>query len=111
VSPKLSATGAASDASPSIPGYCIFRLCRWGSSGSPRTLLSIGDAEWWISGFPRISRLPAVPSAFLRVASLPRLRLGQWCLPALARTLHPRLSCVRIPGCPRFMRPLAVPRM
>jgi len=36
--------------------------CRWETSGSPRTFLSIGVADWWISGFPRISRLPAVPS-------------------------------------------------
>ena len=111
VSPKLSSTKSASDASPGIPRYCIFRLCRWGTSGSPRTFLSIGDADWWISGFPRVTHLPAFPSPLPWVTPSPRLRLGQCCLPAFARTLHPRLSCKRFIGCPRFMRPLAVPRM
>jgi len=72
-----SATRSASDVSPGIPEYYIFRLCRWGSSGSPRTFLSTGVAEWWISGFPRISRLPAVPYPVPRVAPSLRLRLGR----------------------------------
>jgi len=72
-----SSTSSASDASPGIPEYCIFRLCRWGKPGSPRTFVSIGDADWWISGFPWISHLPAVPCPRLRVAPSLRLRLGQ----------------------------------
>jgi len=111
VSPKLSAAKSASDASPGIPEYCIFRLCRWGSSGSPRTFLSIGDADWWISGFPRISHLPAVPYPLPRVA--PSLRHG-WVNDVSPPLLELCILASILQAIPRvspLLRPLAVPRM
>ena len=103
-----SATGAAFDASPSIPEYCIFRLCRWGTSGSPRTFLSIGVADWWISGFPRISRLPAVPSPLSSGCPVSAATAGSMLSPRLRSNFasaaillaNPRVSPLHAPaGC------------
>ena len=82
--------------------------CRWGTSGSPRTFLSIGVADWWISGFPRISRLPAVPSPLSSGCPVSAATAGSMLSPRLRSNFasaaillaNPRVSPLHAPaGC------------
>jgi len=106
-----SSTSSASDASPGIPEYASSGCADGESPGRPAPSC---PSAMPIGGSPGSPGFRTFRPFRVRVSGLPRLCGYGWVNDVSPPSLELcilGLSCKPFPGCPRFMRPLAVPRM